>query len=110
MSEASLFGKLVDQRLKFIAEHREKLMEAWVAETGFLPSESMLMQREKTGVIEIWVEKKYPGLPKDKYPEMDALREVARAAEAWAKECRDDLGHDKLNLTWLVQALEKLQK
>lgn len=30
---------------------------------------------------------------------------VVEAARAWAIESREDLGHDKLNLTWLVQNL-----
>jgi hypothetical protein len=34
------------------------------------------------------------------------LEAVRQAAQEWATECRDDIGHDKLNLTWLCQALK----
>lgn len=36
------------------------------------------------------------------------LERVAEAAREWATECREDLGHDKMNLTRLVQALSAL--
>jgi len=42
--------------------------------------------------------------------EISKLLAVADAAQAWATECRDDLGHDKLNLTWLCQTLAELEK
>lgn len=37
--------------------------------------------------------------------EIEFARRVVEAARAWATECREDLGHDKMNLTWLVQQL-----
>lgn len=37
---------LVKRKLEYIRENQEKLVEAWVAETGLLPSESVMVQQE----------------------------------------------------------------
>ena len=37
-------AKAVNDRMRFIAANREKLIEAWVAETGLSPSESELVE------------------------------------------------------------------
>lgn len=39
----------------------------------------------------------------------DRLLAVADAAKLWAIECREDIGHDKMNLTFLCQALKALE-
>lgn len=47
------------KQLKFVAENREKLLTAWVAETGLLPSESMIVERRQLdGSLQISIEKK----------------------------------------------------
>ena len=38
------------------------------------------------------------------------LLEIVKAAKAWADESRYDIGHDKLNLTWLCQALAEFEE
>jgi hypothetical protein len=46
-------------RMAFINENQEKLLEAWIAETGLLPSQSVLMiQTDKDGITKCWVERK----------------------------------------------------
>jgi hypothetical protein len=37
---------LVARKLRILRENREVYVSAWLAETGLLPSESMLVQRE----------------------------------------------------------------
>jgi hypothetical protein len=48
--------KAVAERMKFIAANRERLIEAWIAETGLLPSESeMTEQHMIDGTIRVTV-------------------------------------------------------
>jgi len=39
--------RAVVEKMEFITQNREKLLEAWVAETGLLPSESVLITEEE---------------------------------------------------------------
>lgn len=41
---------------------------------------------------------------------IEKLEAVAEAAKLWAIECREDIGHDKPNLTWLCQTLAALKE
>lgn len=50
------FGDIVRERLAFISKNKERLIEAWVAETGLSPSKSCLVQQDKGGVLRFWVE------------------------------------------------------
>jgi hypothetical protein len=61
-----LVMRLVDERTKLIVENREKLLEAFVAEVGCLPSDAVLVEKtiHKTDpggipVIEtrVWIER-----------------------------------------------------
>jgi hypothetical protein len=51
---------LVEAKLKFIMEHRERLLEAWIAETGIPPSEACLCTRDvvtdTTITTHAWIE------------------------------------------------------
>jgi hypothetical protein len=48
-----------EEKARFIMRNREALLEAWVAETGLLPSESVLVERRcDDGRIEIHVERR----------------------------------------------------
>jgi hypothetical protein len=50
-----------DAALRRVNANRETLIEAWLAETGILPSEAMLVeQRMNDGTIRFWVEKRKP--------------------------------------------------
>lgn len=50
---------LVEKKMKFIAENRERFVEAFLAETGFLPSEVVMVQKEDgPGRTHIWFERK----------------------------------------------------
>lgn len=42
--------RLLDETMARIAVSREKLLEAWIAETGILPSEAVLVV-EHTGIV-----------------------------------------------------------
>ena len=48
----------VKKKFSFIAANKERLIEAWVAETGLLPSQATLIQQDKDGVTKVWVEEK----------------------------------------------------
>ncbi len=41
-----LLEKSVQKKMEYIAKNKEKLLEAWIAETGLLPSESMLVTED----------------------------------------------------------------
>ncbi len=43
-------------RLEYVNQHREQLVEAWVAATGISPLEACLVQQEKNGELRVWVE------------------------------------------------------
>ena len=50
-----------DRAMRFIASNQEKLIEAWIAETGLKPSESMLVQTNRSdGTITYHVERRTP--------------------------------------------------
>jgi len=66
------FRKAYLERIDFIDRNKERLIEAWVAETGYLPSESVLVIKDEAFVTKIWVEKK----PKE---------DVTLIETAWAK-------------------------
>lgn len=50
------------ERLAYVDAHKTKLVEAWVAETGLLPSESVLVVQETrdgtTVTVKYWVERR----------------------------------------------------
>jgi hypothetical protein len=49
-------------RFEFIMRRREALLEAWVAETGLLPSEAVLVERTyEDGSVTVTVERKVAG-------------------------------------------------
>jgi hypothetical protein len=53
------YAKLIDEKLRYIHENRERLLEAWVAETGCLPSDAMLITQEcGDGTTRMWIERK----------------------------------------------------
>lgn len=54
----SLIEKEVEEKLRFISANRERLIEAWIAETGLLPSESVLVEQRFSDRIEISVRRK----------------------------------------------------
>jgi len=57
-----LIARAAAEKVEYIAAHRERLIEAWVAETGLMPSESVLCineRREGDGVtMRCWVERR----------------------------------------------------
>jgi len=51
--------RLVDERLRFIAAHRERLIDAWVASTGVHPEAAELVeQHEPDGTVVIRVRRR----------------------------------------------------
>ena len=55
-----ILNELANKKIKFINENKEALIEAWIAETGLLPSESVLViSTSEIGTIRCWIEKKY---------------------------------------------------
>lgn len=51
--------QLVQERLRFVAANEEKLVEAWLAETGLKPSESMIVRQDMPdGSIRMWVQRR----------------------------------------------------
>lgn len=55
------FQEIYKEKMDKIYAHREKYLEAWISETGMLPSECMLMQQEMgAGITRMWVERKPP--------------------------------------------------
>ena len=51
---------VVAERMRFIAANEEKLVEAWIAETGFLPSESVIVRSDGPTGTRMWMERKTP--------------------------------------------------
>lgn len=52
-------AQLAAERVKFIIANRERLMEAWVSETGCKPSESEIVEQHDTdGTVRVSVRKK----------------------------------------------------
>lgn len=52
------------KKLAFIDAHRERLVEAFLAETGLLPSEAMLVQQDHgNGRTSVWIERRKPSEP-----------------------------------------------
>lgn len=56
MDTSDYIAKLAAAKLDFISANREKLVTAWIAETGLRPTESMLVFQELDGVTRCWVE------------------------------------------------------
>lgn len=48
----------VEQVSKMIAENSEQLLRAWMAQTGLLPSESVVVMVYTDGGFRIWIERK----------------------------------------------------
>lgn len=60
---ASKIAEAARAQYRFVMDNRDRLIEAWVAETGLMPSESMLVeQRMDDGTIRVWVERQPKGL------------------------------------------------
>lgn len=57
-----LLNEAYEKRMAFINANREKLIEAWIAETGLKPSESELHIQESsegmTHTMRCWVERR----------------------------------------------------
>ena len=49
---------LENEMVRIIAENKDALVSAWVAETGNLPSDSVICSGWKDGVMRTWVETK----------------------------------------------------
>lgn len=53
------FAEAARKMREWLQNRRERLCEAWIAETGLKPSESVLVQKQaEDGTIRIWVERK----------------------------------------------------
>jgi hypothetical protein len=52
--------KVVNEKLKFIMQNREKLVEAWIAATGIPPEDACLCHSMDDGVFKMWVERRAP--------------------------------------------------
>lgn len=51
--------QIVREKLEYVAANKEKIVTAWVAETGLAPSESVLcVQNMADGSTRTWVERK----------------------------------------------------
>lgn len=51
-------SKAVEKKLAFIDHHKEELLEAWVAQYGWMPSECVLVQQQDGMNVKIWIERK----------------------------------------------------
>ena len=65
MSEREDLSGIIDEAVRaktlFIAKHRERYIEAWMAETGLLPSESMLVEQHcADGRTTVRIERRAP--------------------------------------------------
>lgn len=61
-SFAQHINRQVSEMMKFIDQNREALIQAWLAETGLKPTESVLCQQTTYGrdgdvVLKCWVER-----------------------------------------------------
>lgn len=51
--------KIVDEKLRIIAAYKEEYVEAWIAETGLLPSECIIVEKSDDPLItKMWLEPK----------------------------------------------------
>lgn len=122
MIDQTLIKEIYGAKLAFINAEKEKIIEAWIAETGFLPTESVLMQQDLgNGTTRMWIEKKYGDLPKDQYPTMEELRLRLAAAERVSKAAskavrlfnrdqHDDGWVDHCSICSLEKALRELEE
>lgn len=63
-------NKVLSAKLRFIARHKERLIAAWVAETGLLPSESeLVIQDHGNGMTTARVRKFVPTVTVAERPE-----------------------------------------
>lgn len=64
-SLAAAIATAVDARMRHVNENRERLLEAWIAETGLHPSESVLCISDSFEggklVTRCWVERRKDG-------------------------------------------------
>ena len=51
-------AELVEQKMRDIAQFREIYIEAWLAETGLMPTECMIVQDYRDGQVFVSVVKK----------------------------------------------------
>jgi AraC-like DNA-binding protein len=59
--------RLAHERMKFVLEHREAFVEAFVAEVGCLPSDAEMIEETTTeeGIVRtrVWFRRRSPGAP-----------------------------------------------
>lgn len=56
---AATLWQAARERIAYVTANRERLVEAWVAETGLLPSESVLVEKhEPDGALVVYVRKR----------------------------------------------------
>lgn len=79
----------VSAQLNFIQANKEKLVQAWVAEHGWNPSECCLMQQDmQNGTIRMWVEKR------GEHDELQRFREREPLVQALVKAVDDIDSYD----------------
>ena len=78
-SFADTIARLANERLAFIRANRERLVEAWIAETGLLPSESLQIEQQLPGGgVEVRIVRRPPeAAPSD----LDAFRAMLKRAD-----------------------------
>lgn len=53
------YAEAARKQLAYIQTNRDRLCEAWIAETGLKPSESVLVERRmEDGSVRVWVERR----------------------------------------------------
>lgn len=52
-----IISKTVEAKLAFIDSNREALLEAWVAQHGWMPDECVLVQQQDGMNVKMWVER-----------------------------------------------------
>jgi hypothetical protein len=64
----SAIAELFHKKLRFIADNRERYLEAWYAENLVRPQDAMLMQQDLgNGTTRMWVEARPDNLPKAQF-------------------------------------------
>ena len=105
-------AEVISERLKLIHEGRERLVEAWIAETGLKPSECMLVEQHRTdGSITLRVEKRDAMQPGDKAKRAVAaivndLSDRRGLCHAW--DSIDEDVQDEIIKVWEAYVIEAL--
>lgn len=58
MSEMTWIREEMEKQLDIIYKNRDRLLKAFIAETGLLPSQIVMVQQNTGTEIKIWFEKK----------------------------------------------------